>query len=104
MQGLTISEMAQILGIKENAVKRRLFTHKIIPFISRVALYTHDDLEAIKTMSKRGPRVETPSPGALYAREYRARKKAAAASGQAFADKRRKEGGEGGAPAMFYDD
>jgi hypothetical protein len=51
---------------KENAVKRRLFTHKIIPFISRVALYTHDDLEAIKPMSKRGPRVETPSPGALY--------------------------------------
>jgi hypothetical protein len=40
-------------------------------------------------------RVETPSPGALYAREYRARKKAAAASGQDFADKRRKEGGEG---------
>jgi hypothetical protein len=94
MKGLTVAEMAQMLGVKEKTVGQRLFLAKIKPLTYK-AIYPESALETIKGMSKRGPRVETPSPGALYAREYRARKKAAAASGQAFADKRRKEGGEG---------
>jgi hypothetical protein len=93
MDFITVSEMEKILGLKKDTVKHRLYYAKIAPIESE-AIYPLAALETIKRMTKRGRgRVETPSPGALYAREYRARKKAAAASGQAFADKRRKEGG-----------
>jgi predicted ArsR family transcriptional regulator len=54
MEGLTVSEMAQTLGIKEKAVKQRLYYAKRKPFISRAALYTQSDFETIKAMSKVG--------------------------------------------------
>jgi hypothetical protein len=54
MEGLTISEMAQTLGIKETAVRKRLFLTKRIPFLSRISLYTQADLEAIKNVKQKG--------------------------------------------------
>jgi hypothetical protein len=54
MEGLTISEMAQTLGIKETAVRQRLFLANRIPFLSRISLYTQDDFEAIKAVKPKG--------------------------------------------------
>jgi hypothetical protein len=54
MECLTISEMAQRLGVKEGAVRKRLFITKRTPFQSRISLYTEADFEAIKGMSKVG--------------------------------------------------
>jgi hypothetical protein len=54
MEGLTISEMAQTLGIKEGAVRARLFLAKRSPFLSRISLYTKADFETIAAMSKVG--------------------------------------------------
>jgi predicted transcriptional regulator len=51
---MTISEMAQLLGIKENTVRNRLYVSKRLPFVTRVSLYTKADFEAIKAMSKVG--------------------------------------------------
>jgi hypothetical protein len=87
MEGLTISEMAEMLGIKESSIRQKLYLAKRQPFISRISLYTADDFEALKSMYKgthRGRlRIDNPSTGALYAREYRARKKTAAANEEA---------------------
>jgi hypothetical protein len=96
MEGLTISEMAEMLGIKENAVKQRLYYANIKAF-SKKPLYKNDDFETIKGMSRVGrPCKDNPSPVTVYRREYRARK-AAAANGEVFQDKR-KGASHGGRP------
>jgi hypothetical protein len=51
---LTIFEMAQSLGIKENAVRGRLRLTKRIPFRTNVSLYTEADFEAIKNVKPKG--------------------------------------------------
>jgi predicted ArsR family transcriptional regulator len=53
MEGLTIREMAQTLGIKENAVRNRLYLAKIKSLTPRV-LYPVSALDTIKAMSKVG--------------------------------------------------
>jgi hypothetical protein len=53
MKGLTVSEMAQMLGIKEKAVGQRLFLAKIKPLTYK-AVYPENALETIKAMSKVG--------------------------------------------------
>jgi DNA-directed RNA polymerase specialized sigma24 family protein len=53
MNGLTVSEMAQMLGIKRDAAKKRLFYAKIKP-VSHEALYSQSALETIRAMSKVG--------------------------------------------------
>jgi predicted ArsR family transcriptional regulator len=62
MEGLTISEMAEILGIAPNTVMQRLFVAKIKP-VSKDALYDASALEAIRNVPGRGrpkkPRPET---------------------------------------------
>jgi predicted ArsR family transcriptional regulator len=47
MEGLTIREMAEKLGIQPNAVKQRLFQKGIKP-ISKDALYDPSALDAIR--------------------------------------------------------
>jgi hypothetical protein len=65
MEGLTVPEMAQILGIKENTVCQRLYNAKIKPFSKR-PLYTKSALEEIKAMSKVGrPKKEEAGDGDL---------------------------------------
>jgi predicted ArsR family transcriptional regulator len=54
MEYLTVSEMAQTLGIKENAVRSRLHLAKCKPVITNVSLYTVSDLEVIKARCKVG--------------------------------------------------
>jgi transcriptional regulator with XRE-family HTH domain len=46
-KGWTIKELARELGIKENAVKQRVFKAKITPII-REAIYPPDTLERIR--------------------------------------------------------
>jgi hypothetical protein len=53
MEGLTIPEMAPMLGIKEGAARKRLVYAKIKAF-SKKPLYTQADFETIKAMSKVG--------------------------------------------------
>jgi hypothetical protein len=53
MKGFTVSEMAQILGIKENTIGHRLFLAKIKPLTYK-AVYPENALETIKSMSKVG--------------------------------------------------
>jgi hypothetical protein len=53
MEGLTISEMAQMLGVKEGAVRQRLVYAKIKAFSKR-PLYTQADFEAIKAVKPKG--------------------------------------------------
>jgi hypothetical protein len=54
MEYLTISEMAQSLGIKENAIRWRLHHTKRTPFATNVSLYTKADFEAIKNVKPKG--------------------------------------------------
>ena len=54
MEYLTILEMAQTLGIKENAVRGRLHLAKCTPIITSVSLYHRSVLETIRAMSKVG--------------------------------------------------
>jgi predicted ArsR family transcriptional regulator len=59
MEGLTIQELAEKLGISERAVYQRLHTLKIEP-LSRQAIYPAVALEAIREVSKGGrPRKKT---------------------------------------------
>jgi hypothetical protein len=53
MEGLTISEMAEILGIAPNTVMQRLFVAKIKP-ISKEAIYDRSALEAIRNVPGKG--------------------------------------------------
>jgi predicted DNA binding protein len=59
MEGLTISEMAEILGIAPNTVMQRLYVAKIKP-ISKEAIYDKSALETIRNVPNRGrpPRVK----------------------------------------------
>jgi predicted RNA polymerase sigma factor len=52
MTGLTVSEMAQILGVKENAIKQRIRRAKQTAIAT--AIYSHTTFETIKAMSKVG--------------------------------------------------
>jgi len=53
MEGLTISEMAEILGMTAPAVKQRLFVAKIKP-ITKEALYDKSALETISNAPGKG--------------------------------------------------
>jgi predicted ArsR family transcriptional regulator len=53
MEGLTISEMAEILGIAPNAVMQRLYVAKIKP-ITKDALYDKSALETIRNVPGKG--------------------------------------------------
>jgi hypothetical protein len=53
MEGLTVPEMAQMLGVKENAICQRLHNARIKPFSKR-PLYTRADFEAIKNVKPKG--------------------------------------------------
>jgi predicted ArsR family transcriptional regulator len=53
MTGITISEMAEKLGIDKNAVLQRLFVAKIKP-ITREALYDISALKAISNVAGKG--------------------------------------------------
>ena len=60
MEGLTIKEMAEILGIDPTAVKQRLFVAKIKP-ITKDAVYDRAALEAIRNVPSKGrPRKKKP--------------------------------------------
>jgi predicted ArsR family transcriptional regulator len=53
MEGLTIKEMAEILGIDPMAVKQRLFVAKIKP-MTKDAVYDRTALEAIRNVPGKG--------------------------------------------------
>ena len=53
MQGMTISEMSEILKLPRDTVKRRLLRAGRKPF-SQEALYTKEDFEAIKEVPGKG--------------------------------------------------
>jgi hypothetical protein len=54
MEYLTISEMAQTLGVKEGTVRGRLRLAKCAPVKTNVSLYTQDDFEVIKAVKPKG--------------------------------------------------
>jgi hypothetical protein len=56
MEGITVLDMAQALGISSAAVKMRLSRKGIEPFkyIGSAGIYTKVDLEAIREGGKRG--------------------------------------------------
>jgi hypothetical protein len=47
MEGLTMPEMAEILGIDENTVKQRLWKAKIKPLTTQ-AVYPHEAINIIR--------------------------------------------------------
>ena len=53
MNGYTIKEMADILGIEPNTVKQRLFTAGLKPII-REAVYDKTALEIIRNVKGKG--------------------------------------------------
>jgi hypothetical protein len=53
MEGMTITEMAEILEIAPNTVMQRLYVAKIKP-ITKEALYDKSALEAIRTVPGKG--------------------------------------------------
>jgi predicted ArsR family transcriptional regulator len=53
MEGMTITEMAEILGIAPNTVMQRLYVAKIKP-ITKEALYDKSALEAIRNVPGKG--------------------------------------------------
>jgi hypothetical protein len=53
MEGLTVPELATILGIKEKATRQRLMRAKIKP-LSQCVLYPKSALETIKGMGAMG--------------------------------------------------
>jgi len=61
--GITISEMAQELGIEKNAVLQRLFVAKIKP-LTKESIYPESALEAIRNVPGKGrpKKVATPEP------------------------------------------
>jgi hypothetical protein len=65
MKGLTVSEMAQMLGVKENTIGHRLCSAKIKPLTYK-AVYPENALETIRAMSKVGrPKKEEAGDGDL---------------------------------------
>jgi hypothetical protein len=63
MEGLTIKEMAEILGITLDVVQQRLLTAKIKP-ITKDALYDKSALETIRTVPGKGRPRKNPPPEA----------------------------------------
>jgi hypothetical protein len=62
MEGLTIPEMAEILGLEREAVLRRLLRAGIKP-ITKDALYDRSALEAIRSVPGKGrPPKKEPEP------------------------------------------
>ena len=60
MEGLTIKEMAKILGILPNTVKQRLLVAKIKP-LTKDAVYDKSALEQIRNVPGKGrPRKSKP--------------------------------------------
>jgi DNA-binding transcriptional regulator LsrR (DeoR family) len=53
MEGLTMPEMAEILGIDENTVKQRLWKAKIKPLTTK-AVYPKEALETIREVPSVG--------------------------------------------------
>ena len=76
MTGITISEMAEILRIPKNTVKRRLIRAGCKPF-SLEAMYTKEDFDAIRNVPGKG-RPPKPKPEAkpVAAPKAKARKTA----------------------------
>jgi predicted ArsR family transcriptional regulator len=69
MKGWTVPEMAQILGIKEKAVKQRLYYAKLKALTTH-AVYSENAFETIKAMSKVGrPKKEEAGDGDLPEQE-----------------------------------
>ena len=63
MEGLTIKEMAEILGIPPDTVKNRLFVANIKP-ITKAAVYDKSALEVIRNVQGKGrPRKKPLSSG-----------------------------------------
>ena len=63
MEGLTIKEMAEILGIPPETVKQRLFVAKITP-LTKDAVYDRSALELIRNVPGKGrPRKGKPPEG-----------------------------------------
>jgi hypothetical protein len=60
MEGLTITEMANILGIAPNTVMQRLYVAKIRP-ITKEALYALSALDAIRNVKGKGRPPKKPS-------------------------------------------
>jgi len=56
MEGITVLEMAQALGVSSDAIKRRLQRKGIKPFryIGSAGIYKNDALAVIKDGGKRG--------------------------------------------------
>jgi len=61
MEGFTITEMAEDLGIAPPAVKQRLFVAGIRP-VTKEALYDKAALEAIRNVPGRGRPRKPPAP------------------------------------------
>jgi len=61
MEGFTVAEMAEILGIAPNAVAQRLFVAKIKP-VTKEALYDKSALEAIRNVPGKGRPRKTSEP------------------------------------------
>jgi hypothetical protein len=61
MEGLTIKEMADILGIESSAVKQRLFVAGIKP-ITKDAIYDKSAINVIKNAPSKGRPRKIPSP------------------------------------------
>jgi predicted ArsR family transcriptional regulator len=58
MEGLTMPEMAEILGIDENAVKQRLWKARIKPLTTK-AVYPKEALEVIREVPSVGRPVKS---------------------------------------------
>jgi predicted ArsR family transcriptional regulator len=61
MEGMTLTEMAKILGIPQRTVERRIQRAGIKP-ISREAVYPNDTLEKIKDVRMGRPKKAPPEP------------------------------------------
>ena len=61
MNGITVSEMATELKLPIDTVKKRLLRAKRKPF-SQEALYTREDLEAIRNVPGKGRPKKTDAP------------------------------------------
>jgi hypothetical protein len=53
VEGMTIKEMSEQLGINTSAVKKRIFTAGIKP-LTREAIYSNETLEAIRNVLPKG--------------------------------------------------
>ena len=73
MTGITISEMAEKLGIEKNAVLQRLYVAKIKPK-TREALYEESALEAIRSVPGKGRPRKAAEPAKPASRSKKAKK------------------------------